>query len=242
MVEVMSVGWIPCHPSRVKRLATLLFLVVFTAACGEAGVLDGAGERTRAFVQGETTTTVALPSIDAGLSGEAAVGAVDVVWYNDQKDPQHRGESAQVIADVWNTRVGNSRFVQASRGEIADALPDLKFPSLVPEQVRWVTSQLVYDEVTETLDPNTSAAFGLWTTEPYQSDTGRIGVLRVGVATIGTFSEQGAISPIAVPDGFSVGWTDALMRYELFCRTEISEQLCIEIAESAMPLSELLVR
>lgn len=202
-------------------------------------MLDGAGERTRLFVQGPTTTTVALPSVDAGLSGEAAVGAADVVWYNDQKNPQHRGEPAQVIADVWDTRIGNSRFVQSSRAEIADALPTLKFPSLVPEQVRWVTSQLVYDEVTETLDPNTSAAFGLWTTEPYQSDTGRIGVLRVGVASSGTSAGGGEISPIVVPDGISLGWTDTDMRYELFCRTEISQQLCMEIAESAQPLSDL---
>ncbi|MCZ7533335.1 MAG: hypothetical protein M5U23_08025 [Acidimicrobiia bacterium] len=230
----------------MKRPVTLFIagaiVAATTAACGEAGVFDGAGEWTRAFVQGDTTTTVELPSIDAGVSGEAAVGAADVVWYNDQKDPQHRGEPAQVIADVWNTRIGNSRFVQASRGEIADALPALKFPSLVPRQVRWVTSQLVYDETTATLDPNTSAAFGLWTTEPYQSDTGRIGVLRVGVAASETASQQGEITPIAVPDGISLGWTDTSMRYELFCRTEISQQLCIEIAESVKPLSELLVR
>lgn len=238
----MSVAWIPCHPLGVKRLAIFVIVAAVTAACGEAGVLDGAGEWTRAYVEGATTTTVALPLVDVGLSGEAAVGAADVVWYNDQKDPQHRGDPAHVIAEVWNTRIGNSRFIQSSRGEIADALPALKFPSLVPEQVRWVTSQLVYDEVTATLDPNTSAAFGLWTTEPYQSDTGRIGVLRVGVAPSDPSGQESAIAPIAVPDGLSLGWTDASMRYELFCRSEISEQLCIEIAESAQPLSELLVR
>lgn len=226
----------------MRRLVILVVVAAISAACGEAGVFDGVGDRTRAFVQGPTTTTMPPPVVDAGVAGEAAVGAVDVMWYNDQKTPQHRGESARVIADVWNTRVGNSRFVQSSRGEIADALPALKFPSIVPEQVRWVTSQLVYDEVTRTLDPNTSAAFGLWTTEPYQSDMGRIGVLRVGVAPAGRTGQQTPIESIVVPEGVSLGWTDGTLRYELFCRSEISEQFCIEIAESARPLSELVGR
>ncbi len=238
----MSVGWNPYHPLAMRRLVILVVVAALSAACGEAGVLDGVGDRTRAFVQGPTSTTVPPPVVDAGEAGEAAVGAGDVVWYNDQKNPQHRGASPQVIAAVWNTRTGNSRFVQSSRGEIADALPELKFPSIVPEQVRWVTSQLVYDEVTGTLDPDTSAAFGLWTSDPYQSDMGRIGVLRVGVAPNGTTGVPTTIESIVVPEGVSLGWTDGSMRYELFCRSEISEQLCTEIAESVRPLSELVGR
>ena len=224
----------------MKRFAITAALALLVAACGEAGPLDGVGDRTRQFVEGSTTTTRPVESVPVGQSGEAAVGATDVVWYNDGKSSQHRGEPAEVIARVWNSRIGNSRFVQSSRGEIADALPALAFPSLVPDHVRWITSQLVYDETTGTLDPEISAAFGLWASEPYLSDTGRVGVLRVGVAPADTPPERSEIVSIVVPDGLSLGWTEADMRYELFCRSEVSQDLCIEIAESSVPLSELL--
>ncbi|MEZ5175940.1 MAG: hypothetical protein R2823_07010 [Acidimicrobiia bacterium] len=222
----------------MRRVALVVILGLSVVGCGEAGLLDGAGKMTRSFVQGDTTTTVTLASVDVGQPGEAAVGSVDVLWYNDQKEPQHHGSSESVIAGVWNTRIGNSRFVQSSRSEIADALPSLQFPSLVPEQVRWVTSQLVYDQVTGTLDPDTSAAFGLWTTDPYQSDTGRVAVLRVGKV----LDSDDRPEPVAivVPDGLSLGWTAAGMRYELFCRSEISEELCKAIAASSTRLSALL--
>jgi len=225
----------------MKRIATFALLALVVASCGDGGVLDGAGERTRLFVEGETTTTVPVVSIPIGLPGEAAVGSTDVVWYNDGKEPQFSGESSTVITRVWNSRTGNSRFVQSSRSEIAAALPMLRFPSLVPDQVRWITSQLVYDSLTGTLDPEISAAFGLWATEPYLSDTGRVGVLRVGQAPADSPSSRSETVSIVVQEGLSLGWTEASMRYELFCRSEISQDLCTEIAESAELLADLLV-
>jgi hypothetical protein len=224
----------------VKRILVALSVALVVTACGETGPLDGVGERTRLFVEGPTTTTIPIESITVGQSGETAVGATDVVWYNDGKNPQHRGTSVEVIARVWNSRIGNSRFVQSSRAEISDALPTLTFPSLVPDHVRWITSQLVYDDSTGTLDPEISAAFGFWASEPYLSDTGRVGVLRVGVAPADTPLARSEIISIVVPDGLSLGWTEAAMRYELFCRSEVSQDLCIEIAESSKPLSDLL--
>lgn len=225
----------------MKRLLPIIALITLsTAACGEAGVLDGVGDRTRGFVQGETTTTVSIPTVAAGTGDEALVGALDVLWYNDSKDPQHLGEPESVIAAVWENRIGNSRFVQSSRAEIAAALPALRFPEFVPEQVRWITSQLVYTDTTGLLDPDTSAAFGLWTSDPYQSDTGRIGVLRVGLAAIDTIDRRSNIDLAFVADGISLGWTESSMQYELFCRSEISEQLCTDVATSVLRMSDLL--
>lgn len=235
-----SIKGIPCHACHVKRILVAIAVALVVAACGEAGPLDGVGERTRLFVEGPTTTTIPVESVPVGQPGEAAVGATDVVWYNDGKSQQHRGEPAEVISRVWNSRIGNSRFVQSSRAEIADALPVLAFPSLVPDHVRWITSQLVYDDATGTLDPDISAAFGFWASEPYLSDTGRVGVLRVGVAPADTPILRSEIISIVVPDGLSLGWTEGSMRYELFCRSEVSQDLCIEIAESSKPLSDLL--
>ncbi len=224
----------------VRRLVAVAVVALVAASCGESGLLDGVGDRTREFVQGETTTTIPIPSIAVGQEGEAVVSAVDVLWFNDQKSPQFSGTPDQVIGDVWNGRTENSRFVQSSRAEIAAALPELMFPSVVPEQVRWVTSQLVYKEALGTLDPDTSTAFGLWSTDPYQSDTGRVAVLRVGRAATDTPLVRSEILPTVVPDGLSLGWTEDTMRYELFCRSEISEELCFEVASSSEPLRLML--
>ena len=191
-------------------------------------------------MQGETTTTISIPTVAAGTGDEALVGALDVLWYNDSKDPQHFGEPEAVVAAVWENRIGNSRFVQSSRAEIAAALPSLRFPEFVPEQVRWITSQLVYSDTSGLLDPDTSAAFGLWTSDPYQSDTGRIGVLRVGPAAIDAIDRKSDIDLAFVADGISLGWTESSMQYELFCRSEISEQLCTDIATSVLLMSDLL--
>lgn len=224
----------------VKKLLLIVCLALVAVSCGESGMLDGVGDRTREFVEGQTTTTVSIPSVAAGVEGESVVAATDVLWYNDQKTPQFTGDPDQVVGDVWLGRTENSRFVQSSRAEIASALPALTFPSLVPAQVRWITSQLVYKEALGTLDPDTSAAFGLWSTDPYQSDTGRVAVLRVGLAPVDTPTQRSEILPISVPDGLSVSWSDNTMRYELFCRSELSEDLCIEVAESSEPLVLLL--
>jgi hypothetical protein len=221
---------------------TIISLVValgsVSAACGEAGPLDGVGDFTREVVQGETTTTTAVVAVAAGQPDEGLVAVKDVLWFNDEIEPQFAGESTDVIASVWARRLPG-RFVQASRREIAAALPALSFPSLVPQQVRWITSQLVYNETSGTLDPETSAAFGLWMSEPYQVDTSRIGVLRVGRAQPDVPAARSEISVIAVPDGVSLGWTESGHRYELFCRSEVSEELCLEVAASSVPLAGL---
>lgn len=220
----------------MKRTGLLLGILAFAlAACGEAGVLDGVGDRTREVVQGETTTTTILVAVAAGVDDEGLVDSADVLWFNDDITPQYSGTSVEVVEDVWQRQL-NSRFVQAARREIAASLPSLTFPGLVPRQVTWITSQLVYDETSGTLDSDTSAAFGLWTAEPYQSDTARLGVLRVGKAPLEAPAARSQIATIAVPDGVSLGWTESGHRYELFCRSEVSEDLCVEVALSTEPL------
>lgn len=236
----MSVKQESCHPSTMKRLALLLMsLSLLGAACGETGVLDGIGERTQAFVEGEVTTTSLVVAVAAGTGDEGVIGADDVLWFNDDIREQIGGSPEDVVRGVWSRKL-NSRFIQASRVEIARAMPALRFPSKVPSDVRWVTSQLVFDTSTGSLDPDTSAAFGLWTAEPYQSDTSRLGVLRVGRASVDAQAERSDIVPILVPDGISLGWTESGHRYELFCRSSISDELCTDVAMSMELLSELL--
>lgn len=224
----------------MKRLAIAgLTVSVLLVGCGEAGIFDGVGDATRGYVQGDETTTTTLVAVVAGTGDEGLVGAAYVQWFNDDLPNQMTGTPDQIVRGVWEREL-NSRFVQSSRSEIALALPSLMFPDLVPETVRWITSQLVFDETTGVLDVDTTAAFGLWISDPYQSDVARLGVLRVGDAASDLIAARSEIVPIIVPDGISLGWTEAGHRYELFCRSDISEELCIDVAHSAVPLAGLL--
>lgn len=229
-----------CHPSGMSRVTIIVvvFASLVLTACGESGLLDGVGERTRELVEGTTTTT--LEGVDVGVDPieGSLVGPEDLLWFNDDIDPQFTGPANEVIGSVWQRKL-DSRFVQASRAEIAAAMPSVLFPELVPQDVRWVTSQLVYDDTTGALDPDTAAAFGFWISEPYQSDTARLGVLRVGFAPADAGTLHSDIVPILVPDGISLGWTESGYRYELFCRSSISDELCTEVAASTVPLHEL---
>jgi len=221
-----------------RLMVGALALSVVLAACGDAGLLDGVGDRTRAYAQGDATTTTVV-AVVAGTGDEGLIGATAVEWFNDDLPNEMTGTPEQVIRGVWEREL-NSRFVQSSRSEISTAMPTIAFPDLVPETVRWITSQLVYDETTGGLDPDISAAFGMWTSDPYQSNSARLGVLRVGQAAADLLAARSEIVPIIVPDGISLGWTEAGHRYELFCRSNISEELCIDIANSAVALSGLL--
>lgn len=237
---VLSVIEKPWHPSVVKAAAILaMALSILLVGCGEAGLLDGVGDRSRGYVQGDQSTTTTIVAVVAGTGDEGLISATDVQWFNDDLPNQMTGTSEQVIRGVWQREL-NSRFVQSSRSEISVAIPTIMFPDLVPETIRWITSQLVFDASTGVLDPDTTVAFGLWMSDPYQSDAGRLGVLRVGKTPADLLPNRSELVPIIVPDGISLGWTEAGHRYELFCRSDISEELCVDIAHSAAPLSGLL--
>jgi len=224
----------------MKRVAIFVFVLasLTLGACGESGLLDGVGERTRELVEGTTTTSSGEVIIEIDPAAEGLIGPEDLLWFNDDIDPQFTGDAQDVIRSVWKRKL-NSRFVQASRAEIASAMPGVLFPERVPRDVLWVTSQLVFDDTTGALDPDTAAAFGFWVSEPYQSDTARLGVLRIGLAPIDVPVERSEIVPILVPDGISLGWTEGGYSYELFCRSSVSDQLCIEVAASTVPLQDL---
>ncbi|MCB1246854.1 MAG: hypothetical protein KDB69_06300, partial [Acidimicrobiia bacterium] len=82
----------------MRRLVAAGACVLILTACGDAGLLDGVGDRTGGFVHGNTTTTTTLPTVPAGQSGEAVVEASDVMWFNDGKISNASGEPDEVIA------------------------------------------------------------------------------------------------------------------------------------------------
>jgi hypothetical protein len=227
-------------PTRALRLAALVSaLAVAVAACGDGGLLDGLGDRSQDIVRGSTTTSTTVVVVDDGEQTYSSVDAVDVAWWNDDIEKQVEGDPSFVIARIFQRGDRVTKFVQASRSEISQALPDIRFPALVPSDVGWVTSQLVYDIISGQLDPETSAAFGLWSVEPYTVSEGRAAILRVGFAT-DVDQESTEIQPEPVDDGLSLIWSIGKYRYELFCRTALPEELCWQMAESVKRLDKLL--
>jgi hypothetical protein len=220
----------------LKRVVVVVAFSLVVAACGEMGVLDGAGDLSDEFIYGglSTTTTTTIPIVV--VEGEVVLTSSELAtWVNDALPDQSSGSEQVVIAQTWR-RGDAERFVQASRAEIAIALPGISFPAAVPDGVRWVTSQLVFDVASATLDADVSAAFGLWADQPYSSDEGRRGVLRVGAAA-GTTLIEGEIRPELRAEGFVMSWVGGAYRYELFCPSPTSEATCTAVAKSTAPLA-----
>ena len=140
-----------------------------------------------------------------------------------------------IVSAVWNRGDGVTRFIQASTTEIATALPGVQFPSLVPNQTFSITSQLVYDTASATLDVGTAAAFGMWPVTPYAIDSGSIAVLRVAFDD-GSGLGGTEVRTVVIDDGISLKWTAGAYSYELSCVSEIPESVCQQMAASAVPL------
>ena len=214
--------------------------LVVLAGCGDP--LEGVGELSRRIVHGDepastTTTTEVMTGAVLDLKGINR----DVAWLNDGLDAGADGLAREdLLRAIWERGGDEADFVQASRFEISAALPGVRFPRLVPGAVTHVSSQLVFDLQTGTLDPAASAAFGLWSEEPYTAPRteAQLAVLRVGVETVDA-DVQGEIFSFRVSEGRELAWSDAGYAYQLFCRTGVSEASCFEIARSTTLLSIL---
>jgi hypothetical protein len=225
--------------ARAKMIGVACVVLVL-AACGDAGPLDGVGDRSSEWIHaGVSATTTTEARVVVQVANQGLVGTGDLLWANDDLGDPGSMEPPLVVRGVWDRQIG-SRFVQASRAEIAAALPTVRFPSLVSEDVKWVTSQLVFDASNGELDPTTSAAFGLWSVEPYTVSAGQLGVIRVGAAPGDIGAGRSDVVPILVPDGVNLGWTEGGLRYEMFCRASVPDAVCEAIIESFVPLSTLL--
>jgi len=226
------------HP---RRIAAVLALAVVVAGCGDA--LSGIGDLSESIVHGDrssTTSTTAGGSIDLRLKG-----ITNVAWFNDGMDATTANlDRSDTIVSIWLDRKNRGLeggFVQATRREIARSLPGVQFPQLVPSQITHVTSQLVYDPFTSTLDASTTAAFGLWAGEPYTSprSESQLVILRIGLKTFFGDPDDEILS-FQVDEGQQLDWAHGDYVYQLFCRRGISEQACYAMAESTIPLDLML--
>ena len=224
-----------------RILIPLVLLALAASACGDA--LSDVGDLSRRIVHGDETTSTTNTTVPAGPV--LVLGPVtEVAWSNDGlEEATEDYEVDQVLRRIWIDRGdGVTPFIQASRFEIERVLPGIEFPRLVPSAVRHVSSQLVYDVQTASLGVATSAAFGLWSVEPYTAprNEAQLAVLRVGLKTFEEGEDNEYFSFI-VADGREVSWTDGDYVYSLFCRVGVSEEACFAMAESTVPLSSLTV-
>lgn len=151
----------------------LLAALLLIAACGESP-LSSLGQRSSEWVTDPTiVTTTTIPTTVALVAR-----ADELVWFNDDiglPDP----DPESVVALVFARREGD-RFIQASRSEIVAALPGIQFPTRFPPLAEYVTSQLVIENSGE-ISNDPSAAFGIWTAEPYtrSRSVGQMIIIRV---------------------------------------------------------------
>jgi hypothetical protein len=228
---------IPTTIEMMRR--ALLFLILAAAAPGCSGALEGVGDLSGRFVHGDETTSTATEDTGPALGLK---GVTDLIWMNDDLDARDVGSRDALIRAVWERGDKISPFVQASRVEIAAALPGIEFPKLTPQVSRYVTSQLVFDPQTAQLDAASSAAFGLWSVEPYTvpRSESQQSVLRVGLAgSDEAETAPGDIAQFNVEGGRELTWVKEGYVYQLFCRTGIVEEACFAIAESTSPLALL---
>jgi hypothetical protein len=231
------------------------------AACGP-DPLSQIGVGSSDWIQEPTVTTV--PSTQVGGSALAPVIGSD--WFNNDLAPVGGTSPAEIISGVYARANPSDPYVQATPAEIAIALPGVVFPSLTPPEVRYITSQLVYDLSDITLAADQVAAFGLWTVEPYtrSRSVGQQGVFTVvpddeGLAAVASgtadtscarFIDQHVDCSVQEVDngpaweltdqlGTTLVWYGESYRYELFLRSGLAPGLAIEMAESVRPLDSL---
>jgi hypothetical protein len=220
----------------VRRTVAIMITVFALAGCGD--VLEGVGDLSSGFVAGDTpatTSTVADTGPDLGLAS-----ITGVTWVNDALDLTASGSPEVLLRDVW-LRGDQSSYVQAGRREISMALPGLRVPTLMPESVTHISSQLVFDTQTARLDAATSAAFGYWVGVPYSlpRSEAQLMVLRVGLASTDEVAEFTDVAVFNVEGGREVAWVEGAYVYQLFCRTGVIEEACLTVADSFQPLTLL---
>jgi len=213
-----------------------ILLVSCLAVSGCGNLLSGVGDLSSDVVHGGVTTTTSTVAPTGGPSLRLK-GITGLLWVNDGLGSATDRSADDTIITVWFRGDQVNPWVQASRREIANALPGIEFPELVPEGVTYVTSQLVFDTVTASLDPSSSAAFGFWVAEPYSvpRTSGQLAVLEVGAKTLDADPDDEIFS-FQVSDGRELTWSHGDFVYQLFCRTGISEDSCFAIAHSTIPL------
>jgi hypothetical protein len=228
MVEPMG----KCRTGNAPSIWILLVVALAAGACSDSSLSD-LGQRASGWI-GEPESG----PVQTDPSGQpAVVRSVEVDWVNDDAGGASlAGDPAAVVQAVIARSSGPERYIQASRLEIAAALPGLLFPDLVPPEVTAVTSQLVVASARDRLDDEVHAAFGLWTVEPYtrSRSVGQRGTFTVAGIAADSACDRLAAGAVAActtttidvfdvvridaESGQTWVWDDDTYEYQLFLR------------------------
>jgi len=245
---------------RRRGPAWLLLACAMVSACS-GDPLQSVGLRSSEWIN-EPTVPSTVPVI---TTTPTIVAAGMLSWSNDQIPLGDLADPDAVLAQVFARREGD-RFIQASRFEIAAVLPDVGFPAIAPQGAEWVTSQLVFDNDGALAD-NPTAAFGIWSAEPYtRSRT----VAQMAIFTVArdeataTDIASGAVEPSCAQfsdrttdscevvtgqagpiwllgggGGTTLVWFEGTYRYELFGRSFVPLDILEDMSADMSPLASI---
>ena len=200
---------------------------------------------------GEAVTTTTVPLL-------ADIGSV--AWPNDELALPSEGATAvEITRRIYEASSGTDKYLQAAPADMAVVLQGIQVPGLVPSDVRYVTSQLVFDPTIGRLANDPAAAFGFWVVEPYSQSrsVGQRAVLFVSLDADGDlqltspedgcrrFEGRGSCEPVSIgpnpawwltdEEGSTLVWYAPPHRYELTLRGDRS--LAEEMAGSMRTLA-----
>ncbi|MDF1594603.1 MAG: hypothetical protein P1T08_00710 [Acidimicrobiia bacterium] len=229
----------------------LVACAMFATACSE-NPLSNVGEATNHWIgertAGEGKTTVSTEP------APTLRPVSEVAWSNDflAPDPVAPEETIQA---VWKRREAGDKFVQAARTEIVGALPGIAFPEFLPDDIEFVSSQLLFDG-DGSLSDDFIAAFGMWTAEPYtiSRTVGQYGVLWVTYPdpeksgcerfdnrdfdSCETVAFAGLVAWRLMSGGDeTLAWIPGDYQYELFHRSQVDSKMALEMASAMIPLA-----
>lgn len=242
------------------RRAILILGALLLAACG-GSPLESIGQRSSEWINEPTVPS----TVRVTTTTPTIIDVARLAWANDDIETENLEDRDALLAEVFARREGD-RFIQASRFEIAALLPDLTFPATVPSGAESVSSQLVFDN-DGSLAENPSAAFGIWSAEPYSRSrsVAQMIVLRVAtdpesaeeVASAGSgvscarFSDRNTdeceVITLADRPTWVLGssgtstlvWFESQYRYEMFGRTFVPEAILHDMSTTMIPLASI---
>ena len=255
-----------------RTAAVLSALTLVLISCTE-NPIESAGQGSTDWIgQGAPSTLSTVPAEVTTTTAPTAprvelVASVGLNWLNDGLATFHADTPLEVSELVWDASSGADGFVQAHRNSISRALPGLKFPAAVPDDISHITSQLVFELPMGAMTDDWTAAFGFWTVPPYSESRsiGQSAVLRVGFneaagiegaltgcttllvpASIGCsdiiVAGLGDAAEVVTDDGVRLSWVDGDYRYELFYRTFEDVDVAGMMAGSMVELTDLETR
>lgn len=236
-------------------------LVVTLVACGEP--LSETGRFSSEWLEPPEATTTSATAREGPAPEERLQTSGRAEWENDRFGRPGDDDPAAAATRVWARAGENDTYVQASRYEIATALPRVAFPARIPAEIRHITSQLVFEAGSSRLNDRLLAAFGLWAVLPYSvsRSVGQWAALTVADArAVPLPSEElepcegypagevscrsGRVGDVAawVVEGegeVRLVWGEGGYRYELLCRPPLDLAVCAAMAVEMVPLEEI---